>query len=163
MTAIFHKAAAERASDSVGRQLLCQTSLSHLARAATEARTQGIKDWISSHAGGSRRYWPPKGSGIRPSLQKERKEVTGRYFQLLSGHELIGSYLERTRTISSSAFWWRGSGRQQSRHHLFVQFRARPPGNESCGGASGRPAGGSIHERKPSRCSSRTSERPRRS
>lgn len=78
-----------------------------------------------SYVGGSQRYRPPKGSGIRPSLRKERKEGAGRYFQLLSGHAPIGSYLaERTRTVSSGTCRRCGSSK---RYCWLVQCRAWPP------------------------------------
>ena len=44
MAGVFAKAAAEGASDSVGRQLPRQVSISHLTRVTTEARTQGTRD-----------------------------------------------------------------------------------------------------------------------
>lgn len=85
-------------------------------------------DWISSYVRGGRRYQPPRGNAIHPNLRKEKKEVAGPYFQLLSGGASIGSYFaQRTGTISSSACWWCGSGKRKSRHHLFVQCRACAP------------------------------------
>ena len=30
---------------------------------------------------------------LRPGLKRERKELAGRYYQLLSGHAAIGTYL----------------------------------------------------------------------
>ena len=61
---------------------------------------------------------------VRPDLRKEGKGVASRSFQLLFGRATIGSYLvEKTKTIRSSECWSCGSERQ-SRHHLFVKFRA---------------------------------------
>ena len=65
---------------------------------------------------------------MRPALTKERKEVASRYYQLLSGHASIGSYLaEKTHTVQSSECWWCGSGERQSRYHLFFQCRRWAP------------------------------------
>ena len=36
---------------------------------------------------------------------REMKEAADRYFQPFSGHASLGPYLERIRTISSSACW----------------------------------------------------------
>ena len=84
--------------------------------------------------------------------------MASHYFQFLSSHASIGSYLaERTHTISSSACWC-GSGKQQSGHHLFVQCRAWTPRSESCGRASRRPATGNTRERRLPGCSSKTSD-----
>ena len=86
--------------DAVDRQLQRQASLSHLIQVTTEARTQGTRAWIASHVKTSRRYWPPKDSGICPDLRMERKGVASRFFQLASEHAAIGSYLaEKTKTI----------------------------------------------------------------
>ena len=102
MADAFAKAAAVDASGSVEQQLLRQASPPHLTRATTEARAQGTRDWVSSHVRSSRRYRPPRGRGVRPDL-REKKGGGCRFFQLLSGHAPIGSYLaERTHTISSS-------------------------------------------------------------
>ena len=96
----FAMAAAENRYDAVDRQLQRQASLSHLIRVTTEARTQGTRACITSHVKTSRRYWPPKDSGICPDLRMERKEVASRFFQLASKHAAIDSYLaEKTKTI----------------------------------------------------------------
>ena len=38
---------------------------------------------------------PPRGMNIRPKLRKERKELVGRFYQLLSSHASIGTCLCR--------------------------------------------------------------------
>ena len=95
-----------------------QASLSHLTRKAAEAKTRSTRQWISSHVRASRRYCPPKGSGIRPDLRKDSKELASRYFQLLSGHAAIRSYLaEKMRSTPSSECWWKACGRDSLVEH----------------------------------------------
>ena len=53
---------------------------------------------------------------------KGGKGVSSGFFQLLSEHASVGSYLdERTGTIQSNKCWWCGSGGRQSRHHLSMR------------------------------------------
>ena len=109
----------------VGRKLLRQASLSHLTRAAAEARTQSMRAWITSHVRASRRYRPPRGAKIYLEPRKERKELVGRFYQLLSGHASIGAYLAgKAHTIKPSECCWCGCVERQSRHHLFAKCRA---------------------------------------
>ena len=59
-----------------------------------------------------------------------RKSLASRY-QLLSGHAAIGSFLHERMTgplrRESSDFKWCGSGKRESRHHLFIECRAWAP------------------------------------
>lgn len=49
--------------------------------------------------------------------------MSGRYYQLLSGHAVAGAYLAgRIKKIQSSEYWWRGSGERQTRRRAY-----RPP------------------------------------
>lgn len=82
----FAKAAAKSSLYAVDRQYLREATLAHLTRKATERRSKATKDWISSHIKQERRYRPPRGGKILPDLEKERKELASRYYQLLSGH-----------------------------------------------------------------------------
>ena len=77
---------------------------------------------MSSRVGSERRYRPPPGRGPRrQQLCRTRKEVTGRYYQLLSGHVATGSYFRGKIQTDSDKCWWCGSGERQSRHHLFAR------------------------------------------
>ena len=112
----------------VGRQYLEEASLSHLSRKTTESRSRAVTDWIRDHIRAERRYKPPPDGKMRKNLRRERKEAAARYFQLLSGHAAIGSFLaERTGSVPSSECWWCGSGKRQSRHHLFIECRQWTP------------------------------------
>ena len=62
-----------------------------------------------------------QGNEPPPRAEKERKELTGRYCQLLSGHVAAGAYLaNRVHKIPSNVRWWCGSGEWQSRYDLFA-------------------------------------------
>ena len=79
------------------------------------------------------------------ALQKEGKELVGRFFQLQSGHAAIGSYpAEGTKTIPSSACWLCVSGERQSRFHFFPGVGGGLPKVRRCGEKSAEPAGGST-------------------
>ena len=86
---------------------------------------------------------PPRGN--RPpqeQLRRARKSLAGRYYQLLTGHADIGSFLHERMTeaqrVESSECWWCNCGRRQSRHHLFTEFRAWDPRSGGGGGGSAR-------------------------
>ena len=57
-----------------------ETSLSHMARVATEARPRETADWIREHVRPERKYRPPPGRGLRrPQLRRVTKTLAGRY------------------------------------------------------------------------------------
>ena len=63
-------------------------------------------------------------SGLRRKhLRRTRKPLVGRYYQLLSVHAAIGTYL-MIRKTNTSEYWWCDSGEQQSRHPLSTRYRA---------------------------------------
>ena len=101
-----------------------------MARTATEAVTRDTNEWIASHvrAANGRRYRPPKWRGLRRKLlRRMRKFLTGHYYQLLSGHATIGTYLhDRIQRTDTSECWWCSSGELQSRH-LFTRCQAWAP------------------------------------
>ena len=70
---------------------------------------------------------PPAGGKLRKELGKVRKELAGRYYQLLLGHEATAVHLRRVGQAPSDKCWWCGSGERQSRHHLFIKCRRWTP------------------------------------
>ena len=110
-----------------------ETSLSDMTRVATEARSREMAMWISAHERAMRRYRPPSGRGLRrPQLRGVRKTLADRYYQLLSGHAATGTHRLRFGMTDTSEYWWRTSGKPQSRHHLFTTFQARPRRQGGC-------------------------------
>ena len=73
-----------------------ETSLAHMTRVATEARSKATTDWITEHVRPGRRYRPPPGRGVRRTqLRRVKKTLAGRYYQLLSGHAETGTHRHR--------------------------------------------------------------------
>ena len=91
----------ERGEDGVGLDYLREASLSHLVRIATERRFEATSEWIQRHTGHRRRYRPPKGGKMRKALARTRKELAGRFHQLLSGHAATTEHLLRVGQASS--------------------------------------------------------------
>ena len=128
----YAEEAASGQQHSVPGELRWEASLSHLSRVATENRSRATAQWISEHVRPERRYWPPVGSGLRrQALRRVRKSLASRYYELLSDHAAIGSFLHERLTgplrRESSECQWCDSGRRESRHHLFVECKAWTP------------------------------------
>ena len=88
------KEAAAGQSHGVPDQVRWQASLPHLARRATERRSGATPQWIRDHVRPERRYTPPGGLDFRKrGVRKVRKSTAQRYYQLMSGHAAIGSFL----------------------------------------------------------------------
>ena len=107
-----------------------ETSLSHMTRVATEARSRTATQWIADRPGNpQRKYRPPPGRGLRRKLlRKMPKSVAGCYYQLLSRHAAIGPYLkDKIGRATDDKCWWCGGGKQQTRHHLSTECRAWLP------------------------------------
>jgi hypothetical protein len=82
-----------------------------MTRTATEARSRATAEWITDHVRAERRYRPPPGEAhAARQLGGTRKELAGRFYQLLSGHANIGSFLHRI-------------GTDRRRHVLAVRHR----------------------------------------
>ena len=73
----YARKATESLCDVTDRRYFRKASLAHLKRKTTEAGSQATRDWIAGHVKSNRQYRLPKGSGIRPTLTKERKELLG--------------------------------------------------------------------------------------
>ena len=121
------KRAAEEREERADPLYLREASLSHLSRATTEARSTAVAEWIRTHSGRQRRYRPPKGGKMRKALNRTRKEIASRYYQLLSGHAAVAEHLVRVGQATSSECFWCGSGERQTRYHLLVKCRRWTP------------------------------------
>ena len=104
-----------------------EASLAHLKRVTTEARSKATAEWIHNRSGRHRRYRPPKGGKMRKELNRTRKELAGRFYQLLSGHAATAEYLVRIGQADSDRCFWCGTGEKQTRYHLFVKCRRWSP------------------------------------
>ena len=114
-------AAARRAApcscDDVSEALLKEASLSHMSRSATEARSRASSEQVSSHVRKSAGTGPFRERPPSPA-QAQQKEFAGRYYQFLSGHESLGSYLkDKLNKVDSDRCWFCDTGERQSRFH----------------------------------------------
>ena len=105
--------AAEGGEDRAEPAFILEASLAHLTRKVTEARSNATNRWIRDHSGRRSRYHPPKGGKMRKVLAKTRKEIAGRFYQLLSGHAATGDHLIRINQAERDDCFWCGSGERQ--------------------------------------------------
>ena len=92
-------------------------------------RRRAISSWrdeIIRRGKGRRPYRIPRVDEvprIPTALQRVRKDLASRFFQLASGHAMIAPFLkEKFGWVESDQCWWCSSGRQ-SREHLFKECR----------------------------------------
>ena len=105
-----------------------ETSLSHMAKAATEAWFRPTAQWVSDHVDPERKYRPPSGKGLRRKpFRRARKSISSRHYQLMSGHPTIGPYLEYKIRKTDDRYWWCGGGKQQTHRHFLTDCRALFP------------------------------------
>ena len=64
---------------------------------------------------------------MRKALNRTRKEIASRYYQLLSGHAAVAEHLKRVGQAESYTCFGYGSGERQTRHHLLVKCRRWTP------------------------------------
>jgi hypothetical protein len=81
---------------------------------------------ISTHdaVARSRAYIAPKKRKfeLRPEIRHIPKPLASRYYQLISGHTLIGPYMkEKLNKADSDECRWCDTGQQQTREHLFKE------------------------------------------
>ena len=110
--------AAEWEGERAGRDYLQEASLSHFIRKTTETHSEATSAWTRDHMGRKHRYRPPGGEDPK-GLAKVRKELAGRFYQLLSGHAATAEHLMRIGQALNDKCWWCGSGERQTRFHLF--------------------------------------------
>ena len=122
--------AKEAAAGELGRvspDYMREASLAHLTRKITEARSLETSSWIRAHVKRRHRYRPPPGGKMRQELRAARKEVAGRYYQLLSRHAATAPHLLRVGQASGDECWWCNTGQRQTRLHLFSRCRRWTP------------------------------------
>ena len=86
------KRAAEGRADP---EYLGETSLSHLTRKTTKARSEAAGEWIWSHVRKECRYRPPPRGKLRKGVCRVREELAGCFYQLLSGNAATATHLRR--------------------------------------------------------------------
>ena len=117
------KRAAEGEEGMADPEYLGEASPYYLTRKTTEARSRASSEWIRGHVRKERRHRPPPGGRLRKGLGKVRKELAGRFYQLLSGHAATDPHLARIDQAPNDRCWWCGSGGRQTHYHLFIPCR----------------------------------------
>ena len=134
-------ATGEESVEAIPEGYAAETSLSHMTRVATEARSRETAEWIMAHVRPERRYKPPQGRGLkRPPLRRTRKTFAGRYYQLLSGHAATGTHRKRLGKTDTAECWWCMRGRRS----LGVIFSRGARRGRSRDGGFGRTWGGRV-------------------
>lgn len=115
---------ADRAADQAARRgtsrlpsQLAYTSAANLNRICAEAKRAETLAWIRRKTGKRPGYKIPKKPNMAPMLA--RKTIAARFYQLKTGHALIGPYLTRIRARDTDECWWCEKGVTQTREHLF--------------------------------------------
>ena len=96
------KRAAGGEEDRASPEYLGEASLSHLTRKTTEARSRATREWIRDHVRRERRYRPPPRGKLRKGLGKVRRELAGRFYQLLPGHAAAAVHIRRVGQVPSN-------------------------------------------------------------
>ena len=108
------KSGAEGKEERAEHAYLMQASLSYLTRKTRETGSSATSDWIRLRSGSCQRYRPPKNGKLRTGLAKARKEIAGRFYQLLSRHAATAVHLKRIGQSQTSRCWWCGSREYQT-------------------------------------------------
>jgi ribonuclease HI len=95
------------------------TSLSHLRRCTTEAKWKRSNDWIQLKCRGKKYYRMDEKHNPNKVISRTEKSTAQVYFQLKTGHALIGPYLKRIGRTDDDTCWWCLRGVVQTREHLF--------------------------------------------
>ena len=86
--------AAEGDGERAEPEYLREASLPHLMRKTAEERSEATREWMRSHVGRRHRY-DLLGRKAPERAGKTRKELAGRFYQLLSGHAATAEHLRR--------------------------------------------------------------------
>ena len=103
--------AARSKAERRGRQVERWSSLAHIRKNLTEARSQKLAKWHEvkrEERDISRRgyYVPWTKGGINPTLANAPKKYASRYCQLKVGHGAVGTFLARIGVIETPECWW---------------------------------------------------------
>jgi hypothetical protein len=72
-------------------------------------------------------YSAPTQQKPDPTLMTAPKKLATRYYQLTTGHAVIGTHLERINAMDDDRCWWCNNGERQTVKHL---FKNATPGEE---------------------------------
>jgi hypothetical protein len=87
-------------------------TISHLNRYTKEMRTEERRQWLQKSMAPRLGYCLPTETKPVPTTIKTTKRIATRYYQLKTGHAVIGVHLKRIKTIPDDRCWWCNLGRQ---------------------------------------------------
>jgi hypothetical protein len=104
-----------------GRPEAYSTTIAFLKRRVTEAKWRDSLNWIKERVGKqrARTYILPRRQKPDPTPAHIRKGIAQRYYQLKTGHALIGTYLHWRTLRNDNLCWWCSAHTPQNLHHLF--------------------------------------------
>jgi ribonuclease HI len=96
------------------------TSLSHLRRCTTDAKWKRSGEWFSHTCRSKKYYRHGLDDQYKPNrvVAKTEKLTAQIYYQIKTGHALIGPHLKRIKKSDDDTCWWCNRGILQSREHL---------------------------------------------
>lgn len=97
------------------------TSLSHLHRRTKELKSKEKTEWIKATVGNRPGYIIPTHQKPNPLVLASSKRITTRYYQLKTGHAVIGSHMKHIKSLEHDACWWCDAEERQTVHHLFKE------------------------------------------
>jgi hypothetical protein len=95
------------------------TSLSRLRRCTTEAKWKRSNDWIQLKCRVKKYYRMDEKHNPNKVISRTEKSTAQVYFQLKTGHALIGPYLKRIGRTDDNTCWRCLRGVVRTREHLF--------------------------------------------
>jgi ribonuclease HI len=95
------------------------TSLSHLRRCTTDAKWKPSDEWFVRKCRSRKYYRLDDHHKPNRVISKTEKSTAQIYYQIKTGHALIGPHLKRIKKSEDDTCWWCNRGVVQSREHLF--------------------------------------------
>ena len=116
--------AAKRAATKNPAYNQVELSLAFASRAVTEARVETSQAWLRKALArrsreAQRAYRARKGWKQDPVVAKAPKRVANRYYQLKTGHAMIGAHLQRIGAQEGSSCQWCQAPKETVQHLLF--------------------------------------------
>ena len=105
----------------VGRPEAYNTTVAFLKRRVTEAKWRDSTRWIKERVDKQRMrtYILSHRQKPDPTPANTRKGIARRFYQLKTGHALIGTYLHWRTLRADNTCWWCTENTPQNLHHLF--------------------------------------------
>lgn len=98
-------------------------SLAHINRTTTDRKWAEHRQWLEAHCKGHTAYTLTSAQRTDRAPATAEKRTAARYYQLKTGHALIGTYLKRIGRNETDECWWCRGKTRQTRTHLLKDCR----------------------------------------